>query len=77
MFPKMSKCNMQIYGPSGTLQRFDAMCVLPLNILHDKIFLILWYWYFFLFLVSLLAVLYWLRHYCQPSYRYTFYLLYN
>ena len=36
LFPKMSKCNMHIYGPSGTLQNFDAMCVLPLNILHDK-----------------------------------------
>ena len=37
LFPKMSKCNIQIYGPSGTLQRFDALCVLPLNILHDKV----------------------------------------
>ncbi len=52
---------MYLFGPSGTLQNLDALCVLPLNILHDKIFLILWFWYFILFLMTFLQFLNWVR----------------
>ena len=52
---------MYIFGPSGTKQNLDAICVLPLNIIHDKIFLILWFWYLILFTVTLFEFLNWLR----------------
>ena len=35
IFPKMSKCNFNMFGPSGTKQLYDGLCVLPLNILFD------------------------------------------
>jgi hypothetical protein len=30
VFPKVTKCNINTYGPSGSIQRFDALCILPL-----------------------------------------------
>ena len=69
VFPKMSKCNIHLFGPSGTRQTYDSICVLPLNILYDKLFLVLWYWYFLLFILSFISVLYWALHIISPSYR--------
>ena len=34
------------------------MCILPLNIVNEKIYLVLWYWYIFLAVFSAVAVLY-------------------
>ena len=41
VFPKMTKCDFLMYGPSGTLQNVDALCVLGVNALNEKIFLVL------------------------------------
>ena len=57
VFPKMTKCDFLMYGPSGTLQNVDALCVLGVNALNEKIFLILWFWLFLLLAVSLVQVL--------------------
>lgn len=58
VFPKITKCKYFRYGSSGTLEIRDALCVLPLNILNEKLFLVLWFWLFFLALMSLLALIY-------------------
>lgn len=58
VFPKITKCEYFRYGPSGTIETRDALCVLPLNILNEKLFLVLWFWLFFLALMSLLALIY-------------------
>lgn len=52
-FPKMTKCTFYKYGPSGTLEVVDAMCLLPLNNLNEKIFIMLWFWYLILFCISI------------------------
>jgi hypothetical protein len=44
VFPRVTKCNINTYGPSGSIQRFDALCILPSNILNEKIFTFLWFW---------------------------------
>ncbi|KAB7504538.1 Innexin unc-7 [Armadillidium nasatum] len=31
VFPKVTKCTFYKYGPSGTVQRVDGLCVLPIN----------------------------------------------
>lgn len=33
------------YGVSGTIEKFDALCVLGMNIINEKIFVFLWFWY--------------------------------
>lgn len=57
-FPLTTKCLFHDYGSSGDIQRLDAYCVLTVNILNRKIYLILWFWFVFLAIVSLLAVVY-------------------
>jgi hypothetical protein len=43
---------------AGTIQKHDALCVLALNILNEKIFIFLWFWFIFLSVLSGLALLY-------------------
>jgi hypothetical protein len=52
VFPKVTKCVFQKYGPSGSLQKHDALCVLPLNIINEKIYIFLYFWFVFLAAVS-------------------------
>lgn len=47
IFPKTSKCLFRKYGPSGSIQSFDALCVLPLNVINEKIYIFLWFWFLF------------------------------
>jgi len=57
VFPKVTKCTFYKYGPSGSIQSHDAMCVMALNIINDKIYVMLWFWFVFLFIVSVLGLL--------------------
>merc|ERR1712141_17132 len=36
VFPKVAKCTFQKFGPSGSLQKHDALRVLPLNVIHAR-----------------------------------------
>ena len=56
VFPKMTKCIFHKYGASGSIQTHDALCVLALNNIHDKIFIFLWFWYIIVLAVSVLAL---------------------
>jgi len=44
VFPKMAKCTFHKYGPTGTIQRHDGLCILPVNIINEKIYFFLWFW---------------------------------
>lgn len=44
VFPTMTKCDFRMFGPSGTVNLVDALCVLGMNTLNEKIFLWLWLW---------------------------------
>lgn len=69
IFPKLTKCKFMRYGPSGNYEIHDTMCVLPLNILNEKLFLILWFWIFFLSFVSFFALVYRALIYFVPKVR--------
>lgn len=58
IFPKVTKCSFHKYGPSGTLQKLDGLCVLSLNIINEKIYVLLWLWFFILGILSCLAIVY-------------------
>ena len=45
VFPKVTKCTFHSYGPSGTIQNHDGLCILPINIINEKIYVFLWFWY--------------------------------
>ena len=58
MFPKVTKCTFHKFGPSGTVQKIDGLCVLPLNIVNEKIYVFLWFWFIILAGITGLALLY-------------------
>jgi len=58
VFPKVTKCTFHKYGPSGSVQKFDGLCVLPLNIVNEKIYVFLWFWFISLSIVSGISLAY-------------------
>ncbi len=56
VFPKMTKCTFHKFGPSGTVEKFDGLCVLPLNIINEKIYVFLWFWFIIVTVVTGLQV---------------------
>merc|ERR1711953_681846 len=58
VFPKVAKCQFNKYGPSGSIQNHDALCVLPLNIINEKIYIFLYFWFVFLAAVSCVWLIY-------------------
>ncbi|KAL3270563.1 hypothetical protein HHI36_021100 [Cryptolaemus montrouzieri] len=55
-FPKVTKCSFEKYGPSGSIQVHDVLCVMALNVMNEKIYSFLWFWFIFLFFLSLFNV---------------------
>lgn len=58
VFPRITKCTFHKYGASGSIQKHDALCVLALNILNEKIYIFLWFWFIILALLSACAIIY-------------------
>ena len=52
VFPFISKCKFQKFGPSGTIQIFDALCVLGMNIVNQGVFLFFWIWFIILAIIT-------------------------
>ena len=56
LFIQVTKCTFHKYGPSGTIQTIDGLCILPLNIINEKIYVFLWFWFIFVAVVSAIHV---------------------
>lgn len=52
VFPRITKCTFHKYGGSGTIQNLDALCVLGMNILSEKIYVFLWFWLIILAVIT-------------------------
>ena len=57
IFPKVTKCTFYKYGASGTVQNHDAICVLPINIINEKIYVFLWFWLIVLSFISIIGLI--------------------
>ena len=44
LFPLLAKCSIVNIGPSGSGQTQDALCLLTVNLINQKIFLVIWLW---------------------------------
>ncbi|XP_015607849.1 innexin inx3 [Cephus cinctus] len=71
VFPRVTKCTFHKFGSSGTIQKLDALCILALNILNEKIYIFLWFWFIILAVLSGLALLYSMAVVLLPSTRET------
>jgi len=58
VFPKMSKCQFDRYATGGELLAAENLCVLSLNIINDKVYLIMWIWLHFLLSLTFINFLY-------------------
>merc|ERR1711997_915201 len=58
VFPKMTKCTFHKFGPSGTVEKFDGLCVLPLNIINEKIYVFLWFWFVIVCIITGVQIIY-------------------
>jgi len=61
VFPRVTKCTFHKYGPSGNIQRHDAQCILPINIINEKIYVFLWFWFILLTVLTSLDLI---HHFC-------------
>ena len=43
-FFRLTKCTFHKYGHSGTIEKHDALCLLALNIISEKIYVFVWFW---------------------------------
>jgi len=56
VFPKVVKCSMIYMGPSGNPVNNSGMCTLPINIINEKIYLVMWIWFIILIAVTVLSL---------------------
>ena len=57
VFPKVVKCSMSYHGVSGNIENNSSMCTLPINIINEKIYLVLWLWFTCLAFISTISLL--------------------
>lgn len=57
IFPRVAKCQFYKFGHSGTIETHDAICILPLNIVNEKIYIFLWFWFIILSILTGFVVL--------------------
>lgn len=58
MFPIQAKCLFDVIGDSGSIQRRDALCILPQNVFNEKVFAVLYVWYIFILCCAILNLVY-------------------
>ena len=51
-------CNYYRWGSGGRQSNVNAICVLGLNMINDKVFLVLWWWFLLLAIVGGLRIVY-------------------
>jgi len=57
-FPRIASCNYWRWGSAGVQENINAICILALNHINDKVFLILWWWFLFITLVAFIRIFY-------------------
>lgn len=58
IFPRVTKCRFYKYGSSGNIEMHDALCVLPLNVINEKIYIFLWFWFIILSVLTGLVLVF-------------------
>lgn len=78
LFPSQAKCDYFNFGSSGSIQRIDALCILPQNVVNEKIFAFLYFWLIMLLFFSfthIVCVIVKVIYLCRKEKDYGFYLV--
>ncbi|KAF2347054.1 Innexin [Trinorchestia longiramus] len=54
---QITKCTWNKFGPTGSIQSFDSLCVMPLNIANEKTYVMLWLVYIITTVIVVIVVL--------------------
>jgi hypothetical protein len=57
IFPLVVMCEMSFFGNSGEVQNASGVCNLPINIINEKIYLIIWVWFLVMIIATVLVML--------------------
>lgn len=57
-FPRIASCDYWRWGSGGRQESINAICILALNIINDKVFLVLWWWFLMLAIIGFIRVFY-------------------
>lgn len=52
VFPTITSCTFHSVGTAAGEQKFNSLCVLSLNIINEKVYLLIWFWFFGLCLLN-------------------------
>jgi len=69
VFPRVTKCTFHKYGSSGTIMKLDALCILGLNIINEKIYVTLWFWFIILAILTSVYLVYLVAIASMPALR--------
>ncbi|KAH7948272.1 hypothetical protein HPB52_020024 [Rhipicephalus sanguineus] len=58
VFPRQAKCTFHMYASSGDVQKHGALCILPINIINEQIYIFIWFWFIFLAVLSGVVLIY-------------------
>jgi len=57
-FPRIANCDYWRWGSGGRQESINAICILALNIINDKVFLVLWWWFLMLVIIGSVRIIY-------------------
>jgi len=65
-FPRIASCNYWRWGSGGRQENINAICILGLNHINDKVFLLLWWWCLVVAFIGFLRLI-WRAAQCRSS----------
>lgn len=69
VFPRMTRCTFYRYGSGGGVQSYESMCLLPLNIINEKVYVFLWFLFAILAAASVVSLVCWIMLLVVPKLR--------
>jgi len=75
VFPTITSCTLYSVGTGAGEQRLNSLCVLSLNIINEKVYLVLWFWLFGLTILTSLHLVFRILLITVPPLRFSLLLL--
>jgi hypothetical protein len=75
LFPRVTLCD-SVQLQIGDRIRYTVQCVLPINMLNEKLFVFIWFWFAFVGICSTLSLIYYLIMFLPSPIRHSSALFY-